>query len=275
MYENFYTALHRHGKDKLHLQFLHEGRYVGSPNLLPLFEQLYNHHFEHTSFDFTRHLIPKKIHQIWLGSDIPDKYVSCMETWADAKGWEYRLWTEPDLEKMSLYNKDLYLLGKNYGEKSDILRLEILYQEGGLYVDVDLECLDIDFFDSLHRTLTFYAGFEPLEHRWLGISNSLLGSSPEHPLLRKMIHGLRPHFLTHEQCWTVIKTGPKYVTGMIENFLNESSHSQICFFPPSYFFPLSGNDIQKENYNVFKESVALHYWSGSWIWGVNNGKPFL
>lgn len=36
---------------------------------------------------------------------------------------------------------------KNYGEKSDILRYEILFVYGGVYADVDVECLQP--FDAL------------------------------------------------------------------------------------------------------------------------------
>src|SRR5262245_44843622 len=81
----------------------------------------------------------------------------------------------------------LHRHGRDEAHLQALLRLEILYQEGGLYVDVDTECLNIDFFDHLLRTLDFYAGFEPIEHRWLGISTAVLGCIPGHPLLRKLI----------------------------------------------------------------------------------------
>lgn len=259
MHEDFYTSLDRHGKDTVHLQ-----KVAGSSKFLPIFEHLYLKNFVQAPFQNPScYLIPKKIHQIWLGDKMPGK--SCVETWAAAAGWEYRLWTDSDVEKMRLHNSALYQLGKNFGEKSDILRLEILFREGGLYADVDVACLNIDFFDHLHRTLTFYAGFEPLEHRWLGVSNAMMGSAPGHPLLRKMLLDLKPHFFAHEHKWAVVKTGPKFVTTVLESYVQEPAISKICVFPSSYFSPASGRDIKQDNYPIFKESAALHYWSGSWM----------
>ena len=34
-------------------------------------------------------------------------------------------------------NKDLYHKASNFGMKADILRYEIVYREGGIYIDVD------------------------------------------------------------------------------------------------------------------------------------------
>lgn len=265
MQEDFYSALHRHGRDQAYLENFLQGKCKGIPTaVLPICEQLFNQHFVKASL-CDHYLIPKKIHQIWLGEEMPSEYTRCTQTWAEAAGWEYRLWTDRDVEAMELFNDDLYRLGRNYGEKSDILRLEILYREGGLYVDVDAECLNIDFFDRLHRSLTFYAGFEPLEHRWLGVSNALMGVAQGHPFLQKMIVDLKAHFFAHEERWAVIKTGPVFLTRMMAVFLQETSDPKMVCFPSSYFYPASYNDVRQGNDQRFQESAALHYWGGSWV----------
>lgn len=99
--------------------------------------------------------IPRIVHQIWLGSPPPEKYREWMTTWMNWQGWTYRLWTDEDVRCRELYNQELYDRADNYGEKSDILRLEILLEHGGMYVDVDFECIRPDTFDALHRTWDF------------------------------------------------------------------------------------------------------------------------
>lgn len=70
---------------------------------------------------------------------------------------------EENIEKFSieqinfkLKNTNPYINGSNYGEKSDVLRYEILQQFGGIYVDCDFECLKS--FDSL-LSCNFFSGF--------------------------------------------------------------------------------------------------------------------
>ena len=51
--------------------------------------------------------------------------------------WVVRLWTDKDLADFNLTD---FLGGAHkYPQKADILRTEILYRYGGLYVDSDFE----------------------------------------------------------------------------------------------------------------------------------------
>ncbi len=107
--------------------------------------------------------IPKIIHQIWLGSPLPQKYIQLQKSWQEKHpDWEYRLWTDESVKNFKMQNQALFESATNWGEKADILRYEILYQIGGLYVDTDFEC--VRSFDTLHHLCDFYVGLETLEH---------------------------------------------------------------------------------------------------------------
>lgn len=112
MSREFYTSLQRQGRDREHFNSLLEGRYAGEPKLLPVYEALYDKRL--TVSDRTHLLIPKKIHQIWLGGTLPYHQSSFVETWASLAGWEYKLWTDEDIEGILSCNRDLFQLGKNY-----------------------------------------------------------------------------------------------------------------------------------------------------------------
>lgn len=220
--------------------------------------------------------IPKIVHQIWLGSAVPEKFVSWMSTWANMQGWEYKLWTDLDVETFPLHNRKLYENAKNFGEKADILRYEILYNEGGLYADVDFENINTEVFDLLNRSFDFYAGLEPMEHRQPInsplIGNAIFASIPGHPLLEKVITDMTVHYNQHENEWAVIATGPVYFT---KKFLEhnqsptDTSYRNIIL-PPTFLFPLTYSDVRenlKENLKTYlkPETAAVHYWSSSWI----------
>ena len=74
-----------------------------------LLEKLYNKHRNRT--DFTE-IIPKTIHQIWLGSEFPSKYDELRNKMMSINSiWEYKLWTDKDVDEFGL---------KNYLYKYDI-----------------------------------------------------------------------------------------------------------------------------------------------------------
>ena len=86
-------------------------------------------------------LIPKKLHYMWFGGKpIPDKLKRCMESWKKyCPGYEIIEWNETnyDLSRHS-YMKQAYC-AHAYGFIPDYARLDILYQEGGFYLDTDVE----------------------------------------------------------------------------------------------------------------------------------------
>lgn len=88
-------------------------------------------------------IIPKKIHYMWLGKkEIPDNLKKCMDSWQRfCPDYEIIEWNENnyDIEKNS-YMKDAYS-SKAYGFVPDYARLDILYSEGGFYLDTDVELI--------------------------------------------------------------------------------------------------------------------------------------
>src|SRR5674476_1557231 len=86
--------------------------------------------------------IPKKIHQIWLGGELPEKYRQFTQSWQRFHpDWEYRLWGDADAESFGMERIDAYHSSNNMGTRSDLFSYEILKRHGGLYVDVDFKCI--------------------------------------------------------------------------------------------------------------------------------------
>ena len=87
--------------------------------------------------------IPKVIHQIHLGEKpLSDQELKWQKTWKDYNpDWKFILWDDERLKGIGIINQEYLDDCDNYSMKSDILRFDILYQFGGLYIDTDFECL--------------------------------------------------------------------------------------------------------------------------------------
>lgn len=227
---------------------------------------IYNQHIINNPQYSSIPKIPKIIHQIWLGSPFPEAYKTLQETWLrNHPDWKYILWTDKDVEELGLYNKALYDRARNYGEKSDIARYEILYRFGGLYVDTDFECLKP--FDILNHLCDFYTGIAYMMSG--GIYNGLIASKPNHQFLRYCIESMAQLAHNGETANDIVyRTGPNFFTGRFYDYMHACPGINIAF-PVSFFYPwpnYARHDKRRESILswVKPESFAIHHWYTSW-----------
>ena len=164
-------------------------------------------------------MIPRIIHQTWKTEAIPPQWQAAQQSWRDAHPeWEYRFWTDEDLERLVRERApQLVPLFQRYPDqiqRVDAARYVILYEHGGLYADLDMECvrpLD-DLLDAdlvLPRTTP------------LGLSNQLMLTRPGHPFLKEALEALPGSFERWQRWWLprhfriLLTTGPLFVTGRV------------------------------------------------------------
>lgn len=212
--------------------------------------------------------IPKIIHQIWLGGGgkLPEKYKQFQKTWIEMHpDWEYKLWTEKEIDEFGLTRRDLYDETNNYGVKSDIARYDILYKVGGLYVDTDFEC--IKPFDVFHHICDFYAGCG--YHQDGVIFNGLIGSAPGHPILKSFIFNMKHKKKGPESANDVFKrTSVRYIAQCFFEEIDKHNGPSVIF-PVTYFYPwphyFRKNNSRKEVQKwINPETFANHHWHVSW-----------
>lgn len=274
----FDYALNCYGKDQLWYQIRFEKSsrkelkdLFWKNNFLKFSQNLYYLNAQHPQQRAAKVPIPKIIHQIWLGGPLPDTYKPWIETWNHIPGWEYKLWTDKEAQEFGLANQEFYDKAKNYGERANILRYEILHKFGGLYIDVDIECVDIAFFDFAHKNYDFYVAMEPLAHG-VAACNAVIGSIPKHPLLGKLIADMPAYFATTPIAELPKNTnyfGPIYFSRKLLEYGINRDYVDVVL-PPTYFYPFSLRDLLHEGLNcrkyyIFPETAALHWWDGSWL----------
>lgn len=85
-------------------------------------------------------VIPKIIHYCWFGSEKPDKIKRNIEKWKDlCPDYKVIEWNESNYDiSKNLYTKQAYEM-KKWGYVPDYIRLDLIYQYGGIYLDTDVE----------------------------------------------------------------------------------------------------------------------------------------
>ena len=224
---------------------------------IELLEKLYRENRKRQFHPDSQTRVPKVLHCIWLGpKSFPSNSVKIMETWVKYHpDWKFKFWTDrkrpppcKQFEVCLLTGNEMPLLHKfydraeNWGEKSDYLRYEILYREGGVYVDHDAEALRS--FDNLNHAYDFYSATEaphvPVDDRAITVSIGLLGVRPHHPILKGCIEAVSGNWARSDDnldAWSTV-TRRSYIamTQSCLKYLAKDGNQDIVF-PASYFFP--------------------------------------
>lgn len=115
-------------------------------------------YYEPQEFEFTQSTakIPKKIHYCWFGHNkIPEHLQKYMESWKKmCPDYEIIRWDESNYDvTQNQYMYEAYKAEK-WGFVPDYARLDIIYREGGIYLDTDVEL--VDSLDSLLNNQAFF-----------------------------------------------------------------------------------------------------------------------
>lgn len=221
----------------------------------------------------TTQSIPKIMHFIWLGGDLPIQYQYIISRWKEKTNFDVLLWNDITSEKF-MQNKTLYRMfkeSKNFGIRSDCLRYEILKHFGGVYIDTDFICLDENF-GALHDHTQFYGGL--LLEKLTQVGNGIIGTIPNHPIINSCIDLADDKRYTSEisceSTRTLFQTGPWVLTMSILNYIKNNNFNDILIFPSQSFHPFPAayrehNDSMELVSQFIKPwSMACHLWHCSW-----------
>lgn len=128
-------------------------------------------------------MIPKKIHYCWFGGrEKPSLAKKCIKSWKKmCPDYEIIEWNEDNFDVN--YNKytNYCYENKKWAFLSDLVRLVVIEEHGGIYFDTDVEV--VSSFDKMLKYDAFFA-FENSQNIASGLG---FGSVKGHPTVRKMI----------------------------------------------------------------------------------------
>ena len=179
--------------------------------------------------------IPKIIHQLWIGNKTaPTKF---MDTWKNINpDFTYIFWNEEEIQKRKLKltcSKEIDEIEEING-KADIIRWEILYEYGGVFLDADSICIEaID--DKLIKKKCF-AGWEQEQVRPGLIATGTMGFPPKHPLVKGAIEWIKTNDVSYvktgKMAW--YNVGP----GLLTRMYNTKLYPDLHIFPSYTFLPI-------------------------------------
>lgn len=158
-----------------------------------------------------------------------------MQTWPERHSeWSYRVYDNDYLLSRRFRNQHLineYVRRGKWAGVSDLMRYEILLDEGGFIPEADSLCLHP--VDSLFEDDLLYSVYEYPNGR-TGMMSPFLASVPDHPILQDIVsvlHNLSPTDLN--QPWH--STG----NGFLKRYFARTGlpADQIRVFPSHYFIP--------------------------------------
>lgn len=205
--------------------------------------------------------IPKIIHQVWIGGELPEKYKVFAESWKKFHpDWQYILWDDEKIATLPKKRQYIFDKATSAGMKSDIVRYEILRQHGGLYVDTDFECLKP--FDDL-MGLEFFTGisYDSSFQAYIG----LIASIPNHPIMNCCINTMNTAYAGNKGSIIMNVTGANHFTKAF-NACSKGSKN-IVAFPTEFFYPFPNNkrNLEDPYKYVTENSYAIHHWAVSWV----------
>ena len=184
--------------------------------------------------------IPKIIHQLWIGPK--QAPINLMNTWKNKHpDFEYIFWNEKEFikRKMTFVCQKKIDLMKEICGKVDIMRLEILYKYGGIFLDADSICLEPLSEEILNKPS--FASWENEKVRPGLISNGTIGFPPKHPIINNAIQHILKNDIHLNSAW--ITVGPTLLT----NLYNKEKYDLFIF--PSYFFlPIHHTGLKYEGH---------------------------
>jgi mannosyltransferase OCH1-like enzyme len=223
--------------------------------------------------------IPCIIHQTWKDHDIPESFLQMSGTWKDHhKGWDYLFWTDEmnrDFIKSHFpYFLDIYDSYPFPIQRVDAVRYFILYQYGGVFVDMDFECLS--GIDLLIRDSECVFGKEPLDHCEIHqkdfiISNAFMAAAPRFHFLEYILRNLQDEDAQtdHPNDKVLESTGPFMLS---RRYTSYARKEEIDILEPEFMYPLTKTElsiVQETGVDEYisgklKNAYGIHYYTGTW-----------
>lgn len=207
-------------------------------------------------------MIPKVIHYCWFGKgELPDSVQRCISSWKKyCPDYEIKQWNESNFDiHMYQYAEEAYMHGK-YAFVSDVARLEIIKNEGGIYLDTDVELLKN--IDSLLKYPAFMA-METADRVATGLG---FGATKNHPFIIQNLNQYKDrHFILssgkadYTSCVTITTDLIHSKYGMLSN--HTVNFEELIIFSSDVFCPFN---LETDKLTITPETVAIHHYDATW-----------
>lgn len=212
-------------------------------------------------------MIPKVIHYCWFGGKNKPKLIrDCIQSWKQyLPDYEIIEWNEKNSDLKSRFVKEAYEL-KKWAFVADFVRLKVLYENGGIYLDTDM--MVVKSFNILLSHECFF-GAENQDY----ISAGIIGANRKNGFIKDCLSKYDFININPEMNFFHIAM-PRIITSVFRETRNFFlpfdkiiEQDIVVVYPFNYFYSLP--DANKQDFKNYKkylttESFAVHLWCGSW-----------
>lgn len=211
---------------------------------------------------FEKEIIPRKIHYFWFGNNPKSELIkNCIESWKKyAPNFEIIEWTEENCDVNECKFVQEAYKAKKWAFVSDYFRAKTIYEEGGIYLDTDMELqkpIDI---------LTTHSAFFHFETDT--VAAGIFGAVAKNSIIKDLYESyVDDVFVLEDGSYNTSNTIVRRLTASLEkeykidySCVNNYFDDDVVIYAPDYLMI----DVYNGN------SIAIHHYDASW-WDVKYG----
>ncbi len=203
--------------------------------------------------------IPKVIHYCWFGGNpLPKSAEKCIRSWKKhCPDYEIKQWNESNFDvNCNPYCKFCFE-NKKWAFLTDYIRLKVVYDNGGVYLDTDVELLKP--LDNLIKNGA-YMGLQNETEVATGLG---FAAPKEHPFIGKNMRYYEEltDFSELRSC-PIITTELLIPYGLKENDDSIQKVAAMSIYPPQYLCPKNERTGLSEK---TKNTYSIHHFDASWF----------
>lgn len=216
-------------------------------------------------------MIPKIIHYCWFGGNpIPQEYQRYIQSWKKFfPDYEIKEWNEENYDVNCIpFSKEAFEVGK-YAFVSDYARLRILYEQGGVYFDTDVEV--IRPMDDILEKGNYFA-FE----KNINVPSAAINVAPglgfaceaHSPIIKEIMeyyensHYIQPDGRRVSITIVTVTTEVLKRHGLVMSDKPLDIDGGFTIYPWEYFCPL---EYQSNKVEITSNTRTIHHYSATWL----------
>lgn len=211
-------------------------------------------------------MIPKRIHYVWVGSDLPDHQRRNIDGWrASNPDFQFVKWDEGNIDFSHPRIRDAYER-RLWAKVADIARLAAVREQGGFYFDVDFQ-LYRPLDPLLGHSCVF--GFQTKNPGADWVANGMMAAVPGHWLIERALERVLALRAVPFGLDRPTRYGPKLITRLLtEEGLDRYDPAgvqvrDVFVCPTEAFFPWPYGEEFQEGFRT-SATYGMHMWEKSW-----------
>ena len=206
--------------------------------------------------------IPKVIHYCWFGKGkMPKLAKKCIKSWKNyCPDYEFVLHTEDNFDlTQNLYMREAYEAGK-WAFVSDYARLKIIYDNGGIYLDTDVEL--IKPVDDLVKL----GGFMGFDEKGIVATGLGFGAEKGNKIVSEFLKDYDDiPFILPDGSFDLTPCPDRNTEALKRLGMDTQNKNQtfmdVTFLPDEYLCPM---DYYTGKKTITDKTYSIHHYSASW-----------